>query len=68
MNNIFLKKAVASMLNVPKEQIDAAFEMAEKFNGEKIDKNAMASIINKLSKKSPEEINTWLKYIDNSLV
>lgn len=68
MNNIFLKKAVASMLNVPKEQIDAAFEMAEKFNDEKIDKNAMASIINKLSKKSPEEINTWLKYIDNSLV
>lgn len=68
MNNIFLKKAVASMLNIPKEQIDAAFEMAEKFNDEKIDKNAMASIINKLSKKSPEEINTWLKYIDNSLV
>lgn len=68
MNNIFLKKAVASMLNVPKEQIDAAFEMAEKFNDEKIDKNAMASIINKLSKKTPEEINSWLKFIDNSLV
>ena len=56
------------MLNVPKEQIDAAFEMAEKFNDEKIDKNAMASIINKLSKKNPEEINIWLKYIDNNLV
>lgn len=68
MNNIFLKKAVASMINVPKEQIDAAFEMAEKFNDERIDKNTMASIIDKLSKKSPDEINTWLKYIDNNLV
>lgn len=68
MNNIFLKRAVASMLNVPKEQIDAAFEMAEKFNDERIDKNTMASIIDKLSKKNPEEINIWLKYIDNNLV
>lgn len=68
MSNIFLKKTVASMLNVPSEQVDAAFKMAEKFNDEKIDKNTMASIIEKLSKKTPEEINTWLKYIDNSLV
>lgn len=63
-----MKKTIASLLNIPKEQVDMAYAMAEKFNDDKIDKVTMASIIDKLSRKTPEEINSWLKYIDTNLV
>ena len=39
MANIFLKKTMASMLNMPSDQVDAILNAAEAFKSNEIDRN-----------------------------
>lgn len=67
MANIFLKKTMASMLDMPMEQVDAILNAAEAFKSNEIDRNLAINLFNKMSKKSPQEINRILKTIDKEL-
>ena len=64
MANIFLKKTMASMLNMPTEQVDAILNAADAFKSNEIDRNLAIKIFDKMSKKSPKEINRILQMID----
>lgn len=68
MANIFVKKTMASMLNIPKEQVDAILDAAEAFKNSEIDRARAFKVFNKLSKKTPKEINEILKAVDGMLV
>ena len=50
MANIFLKKTMASMLNMPSDQVDAILKAAEAFSNNEI----------------PKEINQMLKFVDDN--
>ena len=63
--NIFVKKTMASALNMPMEQVEAILNAAEAFRSNEIDRNTAIEVFNKLSKKSPKEINELLKTIKN---
>jgi hypothetical protein len=67
MINVFLKKTMASMLNIPSEQIDAIMEATEVFRSGDIDRNLAMKVFDKLSKKTPKEINNVLNMIDREL-
>ena len=64
MANIFLKKTMASMLNMPSEQVDAILNAAEAFKSNEIDRNLAMRLFNKFANKSPKEINDILRKID----
>ena len=64
MPNIFLKKTMASMLNMPSDQVDVILNAAEAFKSNEIDRNLAMKIFDKFSKKSPKEINRALQKID----
>jgi hypothetical protein len=64
MGNVFLKKTMASMLNMPSEQVDAILNAAEAFRSNEIDRNLAIKLFDKISKKSPQEINRILQMID----
>ena len=68
MANIFLKKTMASMLNMSNEQVDAILNATEAFKSNEIDRNMAIRVFNKLSKKTPKEINSVLKMVDGALV
>ena len=55
------------MLNMPMEQVDAILNAAEAFKSNEIDRGAAIELFNKLSKKSPQEINTFLKFINDNI-
>lgn len=61
--NIFVKKTMASALNMPMEQVDAILNAAEAFKSNEIDRDLAIEVFNKMSKKSPKEINTVLKSV-----
>ena len=63
--NIFVKKTMASTLGMPMEQVDAILNAAEAFRSNEIDRGAAIEVFNKLSKKSPKEINELLKTLKN---
>ena len=63
--NIFVKKTMASALNMPMEQVEAILNAAEAFRSNEIDRNTAIEVFNKLAKKSPKEINELLKTIKN---
>ena len=63
--NIFVKKTMASTLGMPMEQVDAIFNAAEAFRSNEIDRNTAIEVFNKLSKKTPKEINELLKSLKN---
>lgn len=63
--NIFLKKTMSSTLGIPMEQVDAILNAAEAFKSNGIDRNTAIEVFNKLSKKSPKEINELLKTLNN---
>ena len=67
MANVFLKKTMASMLNMPMSQVDAILNAAEAFRSNDIDRNLAFKVFDKLSKKSPREINDILKIIDGNI-
>lgn len=66
MANIFLKKTMASMLNMPSNQVDAILNAAEAFKSNEIDRGLAIKLFDKFSKKSPKEINEILSYIDKN--
>ena len=66
MANIFLKKTMASMLNMPSEQVEAILNAAEAFKSNEIDRGLAIKFFDKFSKKSPKEINEILSYIDKN--
>lgn len=61
--NIFVKKTMASALNMPMEQVDAIFNAAEAFKSNEIDRATAIEVFNKMAKKSPSEINKILKAV-----
>lgn len=67
MANIFLKKAITSVLNISNEQADAILNAAEAFNNSEIDKNRAIRIFNKLTKKTPKELNEILRCVDGMI-
>ena len=64
MANMFLKKTMASMLNMPSEQVEAILNAAEAFKSNEIDRSLAIRLFDKFSKKSPQEINKILQMID----
>lgn len=68
MANIFLKKTMASMLNMPSDQVETILNAAEAFRSNEIDRNTAVRVFNKLSKKTPKEINNILKMVDKELI
>lgn len=68
MANIFLKKTMASMLNIPSDQVEAILNAAEAFKSNEIDRDRAMRIFNKVSKKTPKEINEILRCIDGMIL
>lgn len=68
MANIFLKKTMASMLDMPSEQVEAILNAAEAFKSNEIDRDRAMRIFNKVSKKTPKEINEILRCIDGMIL
>lgn len=66
MANMFLKKTMASMLNMPSEQVESILNAAEAFKSNEIDRDRAIKLFDKFSKKSPKEINEILSYIDKN--
>ena len=66
MANIFLKKTMASMLNMPSDQVEAILNAAEAFSNNEIDRNLAIKLFDKFSKKTPKEINQMLKFVDDN--
>ena len=66
MANMFLKKTMASMLNMPSDQVDAILNAAEAFSNNEIDRNLAIKLFDKFSKKTPKEINQMLKFVDDN--
>jgi len=67
MANMILKKAISSMLNVPIEQMDTILNVAETFKNNEIDRKLAIELLNKFSKKTPKEINTFMKFINDNI-
>ena len=68
MANMFLKKTMASMLNMPSDQVESILNAAEAFKSNEIDRNRAIKIFNKLSKKTPKEINEILRCVDGMIL
>lgn len=66
MANIFLKKTMASMLNMPSDQVDAILNAAEAFKNNEIDRDLAVKLFDKFSKKNPKEINKMLKFVNDN--
>lgn len=66
MANMFLKKTMASMLNMPSEQVEAILNAAEAFRSNEIDRNLAIKLFDKFTKKTPKEINKMLKFVDDN--
>lgn len=63
MNNFFLKKTMASVLDMPAEQVDAILNAANAFKSNQIDRATAIEVFNKMSKKTPQQINEILKIL-----
>lgn len=57
---------MASMLNMPSDQVDAILNAAEAFSNNEIDRNLVIKLFDKFSKKTPKEINQMLKFVDEN--
>lgn len=66
MANIFLKKTMTSMLNMPSDQVDAILNAAEAFKNNEIDRDLAVKLFDKFSKKTPKEINKMLKFVNDN--
>ena len=65
--NIFVKKTMASALNMPMEQVDAILNAAEAFKSNEIDRATAIEVFNKMAKKNSKEINNVLKAINEMI-
>lgn len=57
---------MASMLNMPSDQVDAILNAAGAFSNNEIDRNLAIKLFDKFSKKTPKEINQMLKFVDEN--
>ena len=57
---------MASMLNMPSDQVDAILNAVEAFSNNEIDRNLAIKLFDKFSKKTPKEINQMLKFVDEN--
>ena len=57
---------MASMLNMPSDQVDAILNAAEAFSNNEIDRSLAIKLFDKFSKKTPKEINQMLKFVDEN--
>ena len=57
---------MASMLNMPSDQVGAILNAAEAFSNNEIDRNLAIKLFDKFSKKTPKEINQMLKFVDEN--
>ena len=57
---------MASMLNMPSDQVDAILNAAEAFSNNEIDRNLAIKLFDKFSKKTPNDINQMLKFVDEN--
>ena len=64
---MFLKKTMASMLNMPSDQVESILNAAEAFKSNEIDREMAIKVFNKVSKKTPKEINEILRYINGMI-
>ena len=64
MANMFLKKTMASMLNMSSNQVESVLSAAEAFKNNQINRELAIKLFNKFSTKSPQEINRMLERID----
>lgn len=68
MANMILKKTMASMLNMPSEQVETILNAAEVLKSNEVDRDRAMRIFNKVSKKTPKEINEILRCIDGMIL
>lgn len=66
MANIFLKKTMASMLDMPMEQVETILNAADAFKSNEIDRELAIKVFNKLADKKPSDINKVLELIDDN--
>lgn len=66
MSNFLLKKTMSSMLGMDSAQVDAIINAAEAFKSNEIDKDLAIRVFNKMSTKSPKELNDFLRMIDEN--
>lgn len=64
MANIFIKKTMASMLDMPMDQVESILNAASAFKSNEINRELATKVFDKLSKKKPADINKVLKLID----
>ena len=67
MGNFFFKKAAMSMLGLTSDQWNAIMEMASSFQSNEINQETVFSVFEKLSQKTPQEINDLLEDLNQRL-
>ena len=67
MGNFLFKKAAMSMLGLTSDQWNAIMEMASSFQSNEINQETVFSVFEKLSKKTPQEINNLLEDLNRKL-
>jgi hypothetical protein len=63
--NPFVKKTIVSMTGLDGDQVEGIMKAANAFKSSEIDRNLAMEVFDKVSKKSPQEINEMLKKLKN---
>ena len=63
--NPFVKKTIVSMTGLDGDQVEFIMKAANAFKSSEIDRNLAMEVFDKVSKKSPQEINEMLKKLKN---
>lgn len=66
MANFLLKKTIASALGMEPSQVDAILKASEAFKSNSINRDLAIRVFDKVSKKTPSEINELLNIIDKN--
>jgi hypothetical protein len=61
--NPFVKKTIVSMTGLDGDQVESIMKAANAFKSSEIDRDLVMEVFDKVSKKSPEEINSLLKEV-----
>ena len=66
MANFLLKKTIASALGMESSQVDAILKASEAFKSNSINRDLAIRVFDKVSKKTPSEINELLNITDKN--
>ena len=61
--NPFVKKTIVSMTGLDGDQVEGIMKAANAFKSSEIDRKLAMEVFDKVSKKSPDEINNLLKQL-----